>query len=408
MEIKRIEQLLGETQRILAHQRKIEELKGEKFNVFSILKMESKENGTHSAFLCELLNPKGSHLKGAIFLKLFIDVIKNSFQNLDTNQDVNILINPETSEAKVEHSIGQINENDKTGGRIDIYIWDKNEYRISIENKIYAGDQNVQIERYCNYKKKKNMVFYLTLEGKEPTEISKGKLKANTDFFIISYKVHIQEWLEKCMKEVYDSPILRETIKQYLILIKKLTQTMNEIEKEGLLDVFLRNPEEASVIAANFKSTICSFLEKIRQKTFNELKNKLNNKYIVNLGNSPDKSYSQIWIRIAGKEENKISFGIQSFAFEKDSIEDLFIGIFAFNGKYLSEYEKTWGEKVSNWWITIQKFSAFKDYKIKFSDFRTLQKLQDMEFQNEFINHIVNETISYLDTHYDSVKSFLN
>ena len=59
---------------------------------------------------------------------------------------------------------------------------------ISIENKIYAGDQIAQIERYCNYNKDKNKVFYLNLFGEEPHPDSKGKLKSETDFKIISYQ----------------------------------------------------------------------------------------------------------------------------------------------------------------------------------------------------------------------------
>ena len=46
---------------------------GEKFNLFSILGMESLEVKTHSRFLAELLNNKGSHLRGSSFLELFID-----------------------------------------------------------------------------------------------------------------------------------------------------------------------------------------------------------------------------------------------------------------------------------------------------------------------------------------------
>ena len=50
----KIQQLLNDTKSIVAEQLKIEEEKGETFNVFSVLKMERKENSTHSAFLKEL------------------------------------------------------------------------------------------------------------------------------------------------------------------------------------------------------------------------------------------------------------------------------------------------------------------------------------------------------------------
>lgn len=42
-------------------QRIEKERRGDFFNIFSILKVERNEVYTHSAMLCELLNPKGSH-----------------------------------------------------------------------------------------------------------------------------------------------------------------------------------------------------------------------------------------------------------------------------------------------------------------------------------------------------------
>lgn len=66
-----IADLLHNTNRVIAHHHEISRAKGEHFNLFSVLKIESRENNTHSAFLAELLDPKGCHLQGSIFLKLF-------------------------------------------------------------------------------------------------------------------------------------------------------------------------------------------------------------------------------------------------------------------------------------------------------------------------------------------------
>ena len=44
----------------------------EDFNIFSILRMETDEVNTHSRFIAELLNPKGSHFQEEKFLELFI------------------------------------------------------------------------------------------------------------------------------------------------------------------------------------------------------------------------------------------------------------------------------------------------------------------------------------------------
>ncbi|MEI8048908.1 MAG: PD-(D/E)XK nuclease family protein [Bacteroidota bacterium] len=400
MNISRVEQLLNETSRIVAHQKEKEILKGEKFNVFTILRMESKENATHSAFLCELLNPIGTHLKGNVFLELFLQTIGNKGVDLSSVK------------VKTEHYIGPRNDVDKTGGRIDIYIWDKFGNCISIENKIYAGDQPFQVQRYVNHNKARNKVFYLTRYGTEPSPASKGDLKSESDFFIISYKKHIAEWLQLCMKEAVDIPILRETIKQYLLLIKKITFTMSHSEEKELFDIILRHHEESSIIAANFTSAVGNLLEKIRQTVFlqliERLNNSYNNRYNVMLGNGIDKQYSNIWIKINGKEEEKIFFGIQSFAVRPDDfISDLYIGIFVFEGRYLPEYAVL-GEKNSPWWTNIHQFSNFKDYNVKLSDSRTLQKLNsDIDFQIGFIEHIVNESIEYLNNNYEKVLPFL-
>jgi hypothetical protein len=61
-----IKQLLSNTKTVIDQHKAIEKSKGENFNVFTILKMERKENGTHSAFLAELLNPKLARIKKVI------------------------------------------------------------------------------------------------------------------------------------------------------------------------------------------------------------------------------------------------------------------------------------------------------------------------------------------------------
>ncbi len=65
--------LLSQVSSIIQQYEKVAELTGENFNVFKILKVETKEVKTHSAFIAELLNPQGSHGQGDVFLKLFVE-----------------------------------------------------------------------------------------------------------------------------------------------------------------------------------------------------------------------------------------------------------------------------------------------------------------------------------------------
>ena len=144
MDYKKIQAILNEVKPIVEKNKKyrIEKWKnGDFFNIFSILNIETDEVKTHSAFLAELLNPKGSHGQGNIFIDEFVKNILH-INNLDTKN----------AEVTVEYSIGQITEDYKQGGRIDILIrFHKPDFLILIENKIDAGDQPYQLFRYNSF-----------------------------------------------------------------------------------------------------------------------------------------------------------------------------------------------------------------------------------------------------------------
>lgn len=215
----------------------IAEITGENFNIFKILKLEAHEVKTHSAFLAELLNPMGSHSLKDAFLKLFIEIVvsddvesKFHLSNFDTMSAV----------AHVEFYTGQVS--DTEGGRIDILIKSQQD-NIIIENKIYAEDQPFQMVRYNNHNPNAPL-FYLTLYGNTPSDGSKGKLKENKDFKCISYENEIIKWLEKCREKAVNHAILRESLTQYINLIKFLTgKTLNNRMEKEIFDVIKRNPE---------------------------------------------------------------------------------------------------------------------------------------------------------------------
>lgn len=245
-----LKKLLESVGTILKKQKELSKLRGENFNVFSILKMESKENETHSAFLGELLNPKGSHLMGRVFLELFYDELPKL-----PNRTFDVA----SAKIMLEKNVGVKNLKNKTGGRIDIYLWDKEGNTICIENKIYASDQEAQIERYVNHNKEKNAVYYLTLNKQKAKEYTAGDYKEGEHFIEIAYAVHIVNWLELCMEKSVEQPILRETIKQYILLIKKLTGTLtsNKMQTE------VKNLIKANYLAAK---SIESSLWKVEQE----------------------------------------------------------------------------------------------------------------------------------------------
>lgn len=198
---------------------------GSRFNIFSILNVSSNEVRLHSNFIAELLNRKGTHSFSNSFCKLFI---KELIQ-LD-NSKVLINFNFDNYIVEVEKSTGLINQDYTSGGRIDIVITDNIKNRIIIENKIFAGDQENQLLRYYNFDKNA-LLLYLTLKGNFPSEWStNGKLQNNKDYYCISYQNLISKWLLKCIELSKEKPKVKETISQYLHIIKNYTE-QNESKK---------------------------------------------------------------------------------------------------------------------------------------------------------------------------------
>lgn len=397
MNYDKLNNLLQQTNTLIKHQREKEELKGESFNVFSILKMESKENETHSAFLAELLDPKGSHLKGTRFLELFLQTIGNQTITL------------ELAKVKVEHPIGRRDDQNKTGGRIDIYIWDGSGNSISIENKIYAKDQNCQVERYVNHNPGKNNVFYLTLEGNEPTESSKGELVPDKDFFLLSYRSDITAWLQKCFEASADHPILRESIRQYIILIKKLTNTMDQKEQEELDQLILRNYSEAKLIADNFYAASYKIKDKLRNKVIELLTDRLGNDYDILKGSAIDNRYAQIWIKPKACPDSRVHFGVESFSGKFDDNKTLFVGIVnlaASNSHRHAYWEQEDNSPVTNWWTNIQPLK-YDDVQINMRSHTTLSSLIDQNFFNRIADEITSQICEYLDKETAPLLAFL-
>ena len=233
--------------------------RGEDFNIFRVMHMESDEVYTHSAIIAELLNPKGSHGCGDTFLKLFLELLPSPFD---------LPFDTQNAKTDVEIVIGEIT--DKEGGRMDVMVESKGQ-AIIIENKIYAGDRQNQMLRYYNYANNQYgrgnyRLLYLTLFGKSPSDSSKGKsLEENEDFYCVSYAGEIKQWLLSCLTQAVQKPLVREIIVQYINLINKLThQDMESNVKAELLEL-CSNPQNMEAllwISNNFSIVVQKIMEK--------------------------------------------------------------------------------------------------------------------------------------------------
>ena len=193
----------------------------EPFNVFSVLRKETDEVNLHSRFLHALLDYKKSGDENRENVKDFLQHV--GIENFDQTG------------IKVE----------RERHYIDLLITNNAKQAVVIENKIGAGDQPEQLQRYYNTMKERGYgdihLLYLTLDSRDPSENSVGGLD-NERIITISYKNDLPSWLESCQKRACDEPELRESVAQYLQLVRKLTGTdftgayMKDLEKLLLRD----------------------------------------------------------------------------------------------------------------------------------------------------------------------------
>jgi len=200
-------------------------------NIFDLLGIKTQEN-YHSKFICSLIEYDKCAKKE--FLKML-------------NKEISVV---SVDEKKIDEDLKCKARTERTlpdnTGRVDIFIsgkFGKNDdnTRIIIENKIFASDQHEQIKRYFEYldendnndkPKYKGYLFYLTLEGKDPSQYSLGDLFGTNKIIAkLSYSNHILPWLEEIKKNI-EPPKMKTYISDYIEIVENLTRVSKMI-KEG-------------------------------------------------------------------------------------------------------------------------------------------------------------------------------
>jgi hypothetical protein len=171
----------------------------QRFNILNCLTRFHLEK-LHTKFLSYLLNIKESHDCNTLFLESFVSMLQK-------DEKINIKLSKissadlQFSQTTSEKTIGRSSISD-IYGNIDIII-EMPKFNLVIENKIYAGEQNKQIERYVKYCKNQNkeyLVLYLTLTGTESNQAGEE------EYYSISYKNEILNWLDECLEKTKKYP----------------------------------------------------------------------------------------------------------------------------------------------------------------------------------------------------------
>ena len=207
-------------------------------NIFEILRI-SKTEIRHSNFLSWLLNPKGSHGIGEVFLKKFLREIFSSEKSTDIDQ---IEVN------KIDYSNVEILREWK---HIDLLII-VDDIVISIENKVHSKEHSNQLVRYRKiiedeFPDKRKSFVYLNPEGVESEQESDVYIQLSYDFIIESIDRVLDIYKESISNKI------KNYLMDYSIILKreimgndKLTELSNRIYKnhKEILDfIFEKKPD---------------------------------------------------------------------------------------------------------------------------------------------------------------------
>jgi len=232
------------------------------FNAFLILDALEVQI---SRVIGELLNPKGTHEQGRIFLDLFIDSFIRNGAFLKKLEDISVVI-----EQTIE------------GGRIDILLDFDTKFAIAIENKPFSEDIKDQIDWYCDYLAKryggnKYIMSYISPEGTPPSEesISEQKRKSLGDYFIpVSYR-HLIKWLDECARiaKLENAHRLAFMIEEFGEYINRKILGENALKNNLLGESIKKNILEAHEIVNLWeknRSDYESYWAELINKLFNE------------------------------------------------------------------------------------------------------------------------------------------
>jgi len=385
------------------------------YNLLTAVLSPSDEVRLHSRMLYSLLDPNGLHFQGNLFLKSFIKALK--LDDFEINLDACVV--------KKEYE------------NIDLYITDGSK-QVIIENKIHAGDQEKQIQRYVEIIEKGDktlkaddlVVVYLSLDRKEPSAYSLGNLKVQSGklvkgsedkshFRSIFYNKEIMGWLEECKHEVQNITNLNHAIEQYMEVVRMIN---NEYKGKAIsLSDYLKNHKEFYSMAMQVSKAMPKVREDIANDFFqlvvDDLREKLklnNDDWVVEIKGDLSTAYS-FPIRLYKKSWNKTNSLIIGFEFEHKDFHDCILGIARRNKEIkikkgidsafkvqLGKLDKTL--KTTQWWLHWEWFQKgdFIDYILKNEDVAKdslVNKLYEQAEIFEIDSHLLSDINNYLVKH---------
>jgi hypothetical protein len=260
-DIKSIERLLKEAGTILKDRNETI-AKGAGFNVFRLCGVNHYEIW-HSKILAEFFNPQGSHGQGARFLTCFQKLLEDNygFNGVFSNKTI------------VQTEVTGYTDDDSVG-RMDILIEDKSEKSVCIiENKLFAGEQPEQLDRYAAWLKNerkgwKSILVFLTLNGREAWSSKDPGQYARLAYVSQDDQLDLESWIDSCVETISGQGKIsvQSALEQYkglIICLAKGEQAMSE----AIVEKLKGRMECAKLIFDNYEAA----KKNIEEMFFNEI-----------------------------------------------------------------------------------------------------------------------------------------
>ena len=367
--------------------------RGENFNVFSILGIETRE-----FYICKmlgaLLSPQGAHEAGEIFLEKFLEGVLNE------------------SAMGAETSIVRCEDATKERRRIDLTIEIDGKI-IPIEAKIHAGDQGHQLADYFeeikNRKGACDYICYLTKDGRKPSRNSITSTSGNitlkeTQIRQLSWKDDIVPWLENCvaLEKAQEKTMVQANIWQLIDTIRGWDNAM-ELQFKNIV-----NSDDRLDSALGIWQMVSAARNALWHNFVEEFESQM--KDVHRLENIPDKE-SEYWF----EKPEQGNYGI-GLVLKNGSGDNHCIGfcLFDSDGKYRdskdSAYYTSDASKLNKAkgclyeknfktprqlpaeipWLHREKFPKFKGKEINFSSFtKETAKLLFEENLKEYVEKFI-------------------
>lgn len=304
---------------------------------FSIFDYFRADEMALSNCLAGLLDPQGRHGQGGIFLRAFFKTIC-----------------PETTWIKGFEHCGVTTEKQANGQRrIDVHL-DFPEGSVGLENKPWAGDQELQLSDYADYLELSangNKWLLLYLCNREPSENSLQKakrelLESNGNFVQCNYFQLIQ-WLDICKAEAKALSV-RIFIEEIVKFVRiNINGELEMSEEKETCKTALESKNNLSAAFDIYKAMI-SVRESLLKKFHDELETKLSSHgfHLVwdEAMNNNWKSCSGFGVKFQKNQDLYLRF-----EFEKADLNEFFWGI-------RREYESTKND-ANRWELVAERMT---------------------------------------------------